>query len=165
MPILLLRRFLLLWLLCAPAALLLGSCSAARVHQQNILFRADGDGRLDTAKLRDVVNRAERNYIIQPNDQLEVRVYTNEGERILDPNGELQFGIQGGATGGVEVFSAAVNVLPAFKMHALGVLALEHIIVEFIVAAFGAKALQMRFAFGVKVGFIRVNATVWAVQS
>ncbi|WP_242478742.1 polysaccharide biosynthesis/export family protein [Hymenobacter lapidiphilus] len=92
-----LRRFLILWLLCSPAALLLGSCSAARVHQQNILFRADGAGRLDTAKLRDVVNRAERNYIIQPNDYLEVRVYTNEGERILDPNGELQFGSMTGA--------------------------------------------------------------------
>ncbi|NVO85637.1 polysaccharide biosynthesis/export family protein [Hymenobacter terrestris] len=102
MPKLILRRFLILWLLCSPAALLLGSCSAARVHQQNILFRADGAGRLDTAKLRDVVNRAERNYIIQPNDYLEVRVYTNEGERILDPNGELQFGSMTGvgSTGG-----------------------------------------------------------------
>lgn len=94
-----LHRLLLLWLLCAPAALFLGSCSAARVHQQNILFRTDGAGRLDTAKLRDVVNRAERNYIIQPNDYLEVRLYTNEGERILDPNGELQFGNMMG-TGG-----------------------------------------------------------------
>ncbi|NVO30141.1 polysaccharide biosynthesis/export family protein [Hymenobacter lapidiphilus] len=97
MPKLFLRRFLVLWLFCFPAVLLLGSCSAARVHQQNILFRADGVGRLDTAKLRDVVNRAERNYIIQPNDYLEVRVYTNEGERILDPNGELQFGSMTGA--------------------------------------------------------------------
>lgn len=103
MPKLFLRRFFSLWLLCFPAVLLLGSCSAARVHQQNILFRADGEGRLDTAKLRDVVNRAERNYIIQPNDYLEVRVYTNEGERILDPNGELQFGnMMGvGSTGGI----------------------------------------------------------------
>ncbi|SDX79910.1 polysaccharide biosynthesis/export family protein [Hymenobacter psychrophilus] len=99
MPHSLLRRLLTLWLLCLPAALWLGSCSAARVHQQNILFRTDGAGRIDTARLRDVVNRAERNYIIQPNDYIEVRVYTNEGERILDPNGELQFGIQGAAGG------------------------------------------------------------------
>jgi protein involved in polysaccharide export with SLBB domain len=95
-----LRRLLGLWLLCAPAALLLGSCATARVHQQNILFRTDGAGRIDTAKLRDVVNRAERNYIIQPNDNLDVRVYTNNGERILDPNGELMFGAAGGAMGG-----------------------------------------------------------------
>lgn len=100
---LLFRRFLQLWLLCLPLAGMLGSCATARVHQQNILFRTDGSGRMDTAKLRDVVNRAERNYIIQPNDYLDVRVYTNNGERILDPNGELMFGSpigQNGAGGG-----------------------------------------------------------------
>lgn len=97
---LLLRRLFNLWLLCAPFALFLGSCATARVHQQNILFRADGAGRIDTARLRDVVNRAERNYIIQPNDYLNVRVYTNNGERILDPNGELMFGMQGGGQQG-----------------------------------------------------------------
>jgi len=97
---LLLHRFLSLWLLCAPLALFLGSCSASRIQQQNILFRTDGAGRIDTAKLRDVVNRAERNYLIQPNDYLEVNVYTNNGERILDPNGELQFGSPSGMNSG-----------------------------------------------------------------
>lgn len=47
---------------------------------------------LDSSKLRIAKNRTERNYLIQPNDFLEVRVNTNKGERILDPNGELQFG-------------------------------------------------------------------------
>lgn len=94
------HRFLSLWLLCAPLALFLGSCGASRIQQQNILFRTDGAGRIDTAKLRDVVNRAERNYLIQPNDYLEVHVYTNKGERILDPNGELLFGSPSGMTGG-----------------------------------------------------------------
>ena len=94
------RRLFFLWVLCVPVVLFLGSCSASRIQQQNILFRTDGAGRIDTAKLRDVVNRAERNYLIQPNDYLEVHVYTNNGERILDPNGELQFGTPSGATGG-----------------------------------------------------------------
>ncbi|OWP64923.1 polysaccharide export protein EpsE [Hymenobacter amundsenii] len=103
MPKLILRRFLYFWLLVAPAALVLGSCATARVHQQNILFRTDGAGRMDTARLRDVVNRAERNYIIQPNDYLEVRVYTNNGERIIDPNGELMIGMPNGGiqSGGI----------------------------------------------------------------
>ncbi|GAA3991638.1 polysaccharide biosynthesis/export family protein [Hymenobacter antarcticus] len=58
------------------------------------MFRlTDRQGRLlDSTKLRIAVNRTERNYLIQPNDFLEVRVNTNKGERILDPNGELQFG-------------------------------------------------------------------------
>jgi protein involved in polysaccharide export with SLBB domain len=54
--------------------------------------------RLDTAKLRVAVNRTDRNYRIQPNDFLDVRVYTNKGERIIDPNGELQFGSPAGPT-------------------------------------------------------------------
>jgi polysaccharide export outer membrane protein len=33
---------------------------------------------------------AEKNYRIQVNDRLEIRVYTNEGERIIDPDYELQ---------------------------------------------------------------------------
>jgi polysaccharide export outer membrane protein len=33
---------------------------------------------------------AERNYRIQVNDRLEIRVFTNEGERIIDPDYELQ---------------------------------------------------------------------------
>jgi polysaccharide export outer membrane protein len=62
------------------------------------MFRlTDGQGKqLDSTKLRIAVNRTERNYLIQPNDFLEVRVNTNKGERILDPNGELQFGQPGG---------------------------------------------------------------------
>ena len=34
-----------------------------------------------------------------PTTYLEVRVNTNKGERILDPNGELQFGQPGGGIG------------------------------------------------------------------
>jgi protein involved in polysaccharide export with SLBB domain len=57
------------------------------------MFRLTTDGsKIDTTKLRIAVNRTARNYVIQPNDYLDVRVYTNKGERILDPNGELQFG-------------------------------------------------------------------------
>lgn len=55
----------------------------------------DTHGVIDTAKLRRAVNRTDRNYRIQPNDYLSVRVYTNKGERLIDPNGELQFGASG----------------------------------------------------------------------
>ena len=50
------------------------------------------DGVIDTAKLRRLVNRTDRNYRIHANDILSVQVYTNKGERLIDPNGELQFG-------------------------------------------------------------------------
>ncbi|QJX46219.1 polysaccharide export protein EpsE [Hymenobacter taeanensis] len=93
-------RLLRLCVLCVCAALLSFSCTTSKLRQQNILFRTTGAGALDTARLRDVVNRAERNYIIQPNDYLYVQVATNKGERIIDPNGELGFGSPGGINGG-----------------------------------------------------------------
>lgn len=61
----------------------------------------DADGVIDTVKLRRAVNRTARNYLIQPNDYLNIQVYTNKGERLIDPNGELKFGSPstgGGAT-------------------------------------------------------------------
>ena len=94
MPTYILRRLGQLWLLALPAMLLFSSCASTKYYNQRTMFRlTDSQGRLlDSTKLRIAVNRTERNYLIQPNDFLEVRVNTNKGERILDPNGELQFG-------------------------------------------------------------------------
>ena len=98
MPTYLLRRLGRLWLLALPVLLLFSSCASTKYFNQRTMFQlTDSQGRqLDSTKLRIAVNRTERNYLIQPNDFLEVRVNTNKGERILDPNGELQFGQPGG---------------------------------------------------------------------
>ncbi|MBK0401565.1 polysaccharide biosynthesis/export family protein [Adhaeribacter sp. BT258] len=69
----------------------LWSCS---VYRQNIMFRTDGDVNIE--KMRASLATAEKNYVIQPNDYLDVRVYTNRGERILDPNGEILRSLSGG---------------------------------------------------------------------
>lgn len=63
------------------------------------MFRLTDDkgNMIDTSKLRAVVNRTNRNYLIQPNDYLQISVFTNKGELILDPNGELRFGQSGGS--------------------------------------------------------------------
>ncbi|MEO9803327.1 MAG: polysaccharide biosynthesis/export family protein [Reichenbachiella sp.] len=41
------------------------------------------------------VSQAERNYVIQIDDVLSLEVFTNDGERIVDPNSELQQNRQG----------------------------------------------------------------------
>ena len=99
MPTFSLHRFKRFWLLAVPAVLLFSSCASTKYYNQRTLFRlTDSQGRqLDSTKLRIAVNRTSRNYLIQPNDFLDVRVNTNKGERIVDPNGELQFGAPSGA--------------------------------------------------------------------
>ena len=49
----------------------------------------------EAEQLSQVIAEAEKNYVIQVNDLLTVDVFTNKGERIIDPNFELGFG-QGG---------------------------------------------------------------------
>ena len=113
MPLFFLHRLGRLWLLAVPAVLLFSSCASTKYYNQRTLFRlTDSQGRqLDSTKLRIAVNRSERNYVIQPNDFLEVRVNTNKGERILDPNGELQFGQpSGGLAPRSAVTSTPANV-------------------------------------------------------
>ena len=43
----------------------------------------------DGYQLKQLVDLAERNYVIQKNDYLQLEVYTNKGERIIDPDLEL----------------------------------------------------------------------------
>ena len=40
-------------------------------------------------EVKQLVELAERNYVIQKNDYLQLDVYTNKGERIIDPDLEL----------------------------------------------------------------------------
>ena len=47
------------------------------------------DENFTAADLSKAVNESEKNYIIQKNDFLSLDVFTNKGERIIDPNQEL----------------------------------------------------------------------------
>jgi polysaccharide export outer membrane protein len=58
---------------------LLASCGS---YRQNILFK------VDPAHVQKQSLDAETNYIIQVNDFLTFEVYTNQGEKIVDPNRE-----------------------------------------------------------------------------
>jgi len=58
------------------------SCSS---YKQNIMFKPAEGFKADTKALE----TAEKNYVIQVNDYLKLEVYSNKGERIIDPNGAL----------------------------------------------------------------------------
>jgi len=89
-------------LLALPVLGLLSSCATSRYYNQRTMFQLTKgtDGVVDTARLRRAVNRTTRNYTIHPNDLLNVQVFTNKGEKLIDPNGYLQFGLTGGSSGG-----------------------------------------------------------------
>lgn len=63
--------------------LLLGCAS----YKQNIMLKTP-EG-FTSAPISKEVLEAERNYVIQKNDILKLEVYSNKGERIIDPNPEL----------------------------------------------------------------------------
>jgi polysaccharide export outer membrane protein len=76
-----LRRPTLLNPLLAVLAMCAVSCAS---YKQNIMFKLD-----DSTAVEKQVSDAEKNYVIQPNDLLELEVYTNNGERIIDPDLQL----------------------------------------------------------------------------
>lgn len=53
-------------------------------YKQNIMFKVP-----EQAAVKQQAEEAQRNYVIQPNDFLKLAVYTNNGERIIDPDLEL----------------------------------------------------------------------------
>lgn len=62
--------------------------SSCNTYRQNIMFRTEGE--VNTGLLRASVESAGRNYKIQPNDVLSIRIYTNKGEILVDPNSFLR---------------------------------------------------------------------------
>jgi polysaccharide export outer membrane protein len=69
---------------------------SCRAYRQNIMFQTSSD--LNMEKMRADMANAEQNYILQPNDYIDVQVYTNRGERILDPNGEIMRSLAAGGS-------------------------------------------------------------------
>jgi polysaccharide biosynthesis/export protein len=61
--------------------LTLSSCGS---YRQNIMFKVP-----EGAALKNEIESAEKNYVIKSNDYLTLQVYTNEGERIIDPDFRL----------------------------------------------------------------------------
>lgn len=74
-------RHQLTWIL---ASILLAGCGS---YKQNIMLKTPDD--FKSVKVTKEILDAERNYVIQKNDLLHLEVYTNKGERIIDPNPSL----------------------------------------------------------------------------
>lgn len=71
--------------------LLIPFAFSCKSYQPNVMFKADNE---DLAALRAISEDVERNYSIRKNDYLTLSVYTNAGERIVDPDFELSQDVQ-----------------------------------------------------------------------
>ena len=63
---------------------LISSCSS---YKQNIMFTTENE--IIPERFKQEVSEAEENYRIAVNDFIKLQVYTNKGERIIDPDFEL----------------------------------------------------------------------------
>jgi len=61
--------------------------SSCKAYKQDIMFQLDDE--FTEADLASVTDEIEGNYLLKPNDVLLLDVFTNEGERLIDPNMEL----------------------------------------------------------------------------
>lgn len=69
------------YILISIGSLLLVSCGS---YKQNLMFRVP-----EGTKVQQQVAAVEKNYVIRKNDNLHLEVYTNKGERIVDPDFQL----------------------------------------------------------------------------
>ena len=63
---------------------MMNSCKA---YKENLMFKIEEE---DYQSLNPLVEVTKEAYTIQPHDQLEISVYTNKGEQLIDPIRELQ---------------------------------------------------------------------------
>jgi polysaccharide export outer membrane protein len=73
---------------------LLSSLSSCKYYKQDILVQADSSYNWNNLKL--TKENADRNYFIRKNDWIEIQVFTNKGELILDPNADFSKQVAGG---------------------------------------------------------------------
>ena len=66
--------------------LTVGSCKS---YKESILFKVDDD---DMEKLSKIIVETQGNYQVSPNDHLQIEVYTNKGEQLIDPNNAFNDG-------------------------------------------------------------------------
>lgn len=92
--------------------------SGCKVYRQNIILQTESD--IKTENFKEEVSKIEGSYKIQAGEKINIEVYTNKGERIIDPNLELNAITGGGGVGGgqfmpdkeFEILPNGIAILP-----------------------------------------------------
>ena len=102
--------------------------SSCKVYKQDIMFQLDEN--FSESDLSKAVNQVEKNYTIQKNDLISVNVFTNKGERIVDPNFELTSGGNNQSTVGRREFSYLVKEDGNVKLPIVGDMAVNDLTID-----------------------------------
>lgn len=92
--------------------------SGCKAYKQDILFRLDENFTVND--LSEPISQAEQNYRLQPDDLIQVDVFTNNGERIIDPNFELSQGINNQSLQARQQFQYLVQTDGVVKLPVVG---------------------------------------------
>ncbi|WKK86103.2 polysaccharide biosynthesis/export family protein [Marivirga arenosa] len=68
------------------------------MYKQNVILQTEAD--INSENFKNEIAKVEGAYKIQAGDRLNIEVYTNKGERVIDPNLELNSVTGAGAAGG-----------------------------------------------------------------
>jgi polysaccharide export outer membrane protein len=102
------KNFYLYPIIILALAITMSSC---KVYRQNIILQTESD--INSENFKEEVSKIEGAYKIQSGDNLNIEVYTNKGERVIDPNMELNaITGAGGAGGGRFMPDKEFEVLP-----------------------------------------------------
>lgn len=101
---------------------LLTMCSCAS-YKQNIMFKSTETEAAEKAK-KDA-SETEKNFQIAKNDRLTIEIYTNGGERLIDPNPELSKTNQGSETTSDDDPIYLIDINGIIKLPMIGEVKLE----------------------------------------
>jgi polysaccharide biosynthesis/export protein len=104
----------------------LGLTSCGTLNKNN-MFKTEGEVINDT--ILNAISNAEKNYIVKKNDYLDISVFTNKGERIVDPNQEMSKQLGSGSmaisSNGADKIKFLVETNGEVKLPLLGYLKVE----------------------------------------
>lgn len=106
---------------------LLSMLFSCKAYKQDILFRLDDN--FTEEDLSEPIKAAQNNYHLQVNDVLTIEVFTNNGERLIDPNRELQSGMSGQQRGNQDL-QYLINVDSTVKVPMVGNIKLTNLTIQ-----------------------------------
>ena len=90
------------WLIYSGYWIILLAVCSCKSYQANILFTVE-EG--DMEELSRVAVEINQNYLVSPNDRLRIEIYTNKGEKLVDPDNTLNIEEGTGEDGAFPVYT------------------------------------------------------------